>query len=71
MFSHRPTVTNTLNGMREEGLIAMERGAIVMVNRDGLRRMSDGYYGLSELYWQQHIGPFGKDRLVRRDSEMV
>ena len=68
IFSHRPTVTNTLNLMRTEDLIDMSRGAVTILSRAGLRRMSDGYYGLSELYWQRHIGRFGKDELIQEEE---
>jgi CRP-like cAMP-binding protein len=63
-FSHRPTVTNALIAMREQGLIDASRGRIRIRSRDGLWRLCGGSYGLSERYWQQHIGPFGKDRLT-------
>lgn len=64
MFAHRPTVTNMLNHLREQGVIEMSRGSVTIRSRVALRRMADGHYGLSERYWQQHIGRFGKDRLI-------
>jgi len=63
-FSHRPTITNALIAMREDGLIDASRGRVQILSRAGLWRMCEGSYGLSERYWQEHIGPFGKDDLA-------
>jgi len=63
-FSHRPTITNALIAMREDGLIDASRGRVQILSRAGLWRMCEGSYGLSERYWQGHIGPFGKDDLA-------
>lgn len=60
VFAQRPTVTNALNAMRDQGLIELGRGRVKIVDRLGLDRLADGSYGLSETYWNEHIGPFGK-----------
>ena len=62
--SHRPTITNALASMKELDLIDTGRGCITVRSRRGLRKLAEGSYGLSERYWQEHIGPFGKDYLV-------
>ena len=59
-FSHRPTVTNCLHAMREHGLIDLTRGHVTVWSRDGLREIADGAYGLSEQYYRENLGPFGK-----------
>lgn len=63
-FAHRPTITNALIAMKEHGLIETSRGCVTIKSRRGLWDLSEGSYGLSERYWQEHIGPFGKDYLV-------
>ena len=60
MYAQRPTVTNTLNELKQRGLIDLARGRIEIVSRKGLSLIADGSYGLSERYWRENIGPFGK-----------
>jgi CRP-like cAMP-binding protein len=60
-FAHRPTISNVLHEMRERGVIDTGRGHLLIRRRDELSRMADGSYGISERYWNAHIGPFGKD----------
>jgi CRP-like cAMP-binding protein len=59
-FTHRPTVTNILHELRNEGMIEMQRGQVRILSRAGLNRVAEGSYGLSEKYWQDHIAQFGK-----------
>lgn len=63
-FAYRPTITKALIGLTKAGLIQGSRGKVTIVSREGLRKIANGSYGLSELYWQKHIGHFGKDALV-------
>jgi hypothetical protein len=63
-FAYRPTITKALLGLTTAGLIEGSRGKVRIVSRGGLREIANGSYGLSELYWQKHIGPFGKDALA-------
>lgn len=65
-FAYRPTITKTLAVMAEAGLIEGGRGRILIRSREGLRDLAQGSYGLSERYWQEQIGPFGKDELTSR-----
>lgn len=69
VFAYRPTVSKIVAAMVEEGLIERARGRIKILSREGLHAMADGSYGLSERYWQQYIGPFGKDQLVKHPRE--
>lgn len=64
-FAYRPTITKTLASFAEAGLIQGGRGRVTIRDRDGLCKIADGSYGLSERYWQEHIGPFGKDQLTK------
>ena len=59
-FAQRPTVTNVLQQMREMEIIDLARGQITIIDRPLLNRLADGAYGLSEQYYREHIGPFGK-----------
>lgn len=59
-FAQRPTVTNALNGLREDGIVGCARGLVRVLDRPALFRIADGAYGMSERYWNDHIGPFGK-----------
>lgn len=68
--AQRPTVTNTLKQMREEGLVEIARGMITILDRPRLFQLADGTYGPSEEYWRTHIGPFGKD-MVKTDREAI
>lgn len=61
VFAHRPTITNVLHEMREERIIGMARGLITVRSRQRLWQIAGGSYGASEAYWNDHIGPFGKD----------
>lgn len=60
-FAHRPTVTNILKRLKEDAVITMARGRIVIRSRSGLSAIANGTYGISERFWREHIGPFGKD----------
>ena len=44
----RPGVTVALNLLERPGLIARSRGAITILNRDGLRESSNGAYSAQE-----------------------
>lgn len=62
-FAYRPTVTNALAAMKDDGLIDTSRGCVTILSRAGLTKLSASSYGMPERYWQKHIGPFGKDDL--------
>jgi CRP-like cAMP-binding protein len=59
--AQRPTVTNIVNDMRAAGMIDLARGRVQIKSRPQLHRCADGAYGLSEQYWRDHLGPFGRD----------
>jgi len=44
----RPGVTAALNHLQSEGFIRVARGIITIVDRDGLKRISNGAYGAPE-----------------------
>jgi CRP-like cAMP-binding protein len=42
--THRPGVTNAVNALKAEGLIATQRAGITILNRKGLEKRSNGTY---------------------------
>jgi CRP-like cAMP-binding protein len=69
-FAHRPTVTNVLRMLKEEGVVGLGRGCVTILSRAGLINLADGSYGASERYWRRHIGWFGKDEPGMEESLM-
>ena len=52
----RSGVTVALNLLEKAGLIRMNRGAIVIVDRPGLTRISNGAYGPPEAEFKRLFG---------------
>jgi CRP-like cAMP-binding protein len=52
----RPGVTVAINLLEEAGLIQASRGAIVIINREGLEHISNGAYGASEAEFNRLFG---------------
>jgi CRP-like cAMP-binding protein len=57
LSARRPGVTVALQIYEGEGLIRATRGAISILDRQGLIEASDGSYGRAELEYQRLIGP--------------
>ena len=52
----RPGVTVTLDLLEKGGLIRTKRGAVTIVSRNGLRKISNGAYGAAEAEFQRLFG---------------
>jgi len=52
----RPGVTGTLDTLERKGLIQAKRGAVVILNRSRLRKISSGAYGAAEAEFQRLLG---------------
>jgi CRP-like cAMP-binding protein len=52
----RPGVTVTLDFLEKEGPIRAKRGAVAILNRTGLRKISIGAYGVAEAEFQRLFG---------------
>ena len=52
----RPGVTVALNLLERNGLIKSHRGGIIIVDRKGLRRASNGAYGVPEAEFNWLFG---------------
>jgi CRP-like cAMP-binding protein len=52
----RAGVTEALQALKAQGLIKTERGAVVVLNRNGLTRVAANYYGLPEQEYRRLIG---------------
>ena len=52
----RPGVTVALNLLERNGLIKSHRGVTTIVDRKGLRRASNGAYGVPEAEFDQLFG---------------
>jgi CRP-like cAMP-binding protein len=52
----RPGVTVTLNFLEKKGFIRAKRGAVAILNRTGLRKISNGAYGVTEAEFQRLFG---------------
>lgn len=70
-YSHRPTITNVLKELRANGVLETGRGHVTVRDRAALRTIADSAYGPAERYWQEHIGPFGKDIVPPAPAPMV
>ena len=57
LSARRPGVTVGLQIFEGEGLIRATRGAITILDRQGLIEASDGSYGRAELEYRRLIGP--------------
>jgi CRP-like cAMP-binding protein len=53
----RPGVTDALNALEGRGLIRSTRGAIRVIDRDGLIAGANGYYGVPEAEYERLLGP--------------
>jgi len=52
----RPGVTVALDLLEKDGLIRAKRGAVAILNRTGLRKVSNGAYGAAEAEFQRLLG---------------
>lgn len=52
----RPGVTVALHLLEKQGLIRAKRGAVAILNRTGLRKISNGAYGAAEAEFQRSLG---------------
>ena len=52
----RPGVTVTLDLLEKQGLIRAKRGVVVILDRTGLRKISNGAYGAAEAEFQRLFG---------------
>ena len=52
----RPGVTEAVNEFTRKGLIAHERGAVVMIDRQGLIEIAGGLYGTPEAEYERLLG---------------
>ncbi len=52
----RPGVTVALDVLEKKGLIRARRGAVAILNRAGLRKISNGAYGATEAEFQRLFG---------------
>jgi CRP-like cAMP-binding protein len=52
----RAGVTEALQALKARGLIKTQRGAVVVLNRDGLKRIAGNFYGLPEQEYRRLIG---------------
>lgn len=57
----RPTVSKSLCELRKMEAIDTGRGRIMVLSRRKLRAEAGCFYGHAEQYFQDHIGPFGRD----------
>lgn len=52
----RPGVTVALDLLEKQGLIRVKRGAVAILSRTGLRKVSNGAYGAAEAEFQRLFG---------------
>jgi DNA-binding MarR family transcriptional regulator len=52
----RPGVTGALDTLERKGLIRAGRGAVAILNRTGLKKISNGAYGAAEAEFQRLFG---------------
>ena len=52
----RPGVTTALNVLEKEGLVQAKRRAVVIMDRKGLRRITNGAYGAPEAEFKRLFG---------------
>jgi CRP-like cAMP-binding protein len=52
----RPSVTIAVNMLEKDGLIRASRGAITVIDRQGLEKISNGAYGKAEAEFQRLFG---------------
>jgi CRP-like cAMP-binding protein len=52
----RPGVTVTLDLLEKEGLIQARRGTVAILDRTGLRKISNGAYGAAEAEFKRLFG---------------
>jgi hypothetical protein len=52
----RPGVTIALHLLEKEDLIRARRGTVAILNRTGLRKISNGAYGAAEAEFQRLFG---------------
>ena len=57
----RPGVTDTMNDLEGRGLIRSSRGQVRILNREGLKRAANGFYGIPEAEYERmlHGGAVG------------
>ena len=58
----RAGVTVATHLLEERGLIQARRGAITVLDREGLIALADGAYGVPEAEYERLLGPFGRSR---------
>ncbi len=52
----RPGVTNALASLKEQGLVKVRRGRILIMNRDGLLDIAGKFYGVPEAELLRLLG---------------
>jgi DNA-binding FadR family transcriptional regulator len=58
----RPGLTDTMNDLESRGLIRSSRGKVVILNREGLKRTANGFYGVPEAEYERALGT--RDRIA-------
>jgi CRP-like cAMP-binding protein len=53
---HRPGVTNALHDLEGKGLIQSTRGAVRILDREGLSLAANGFYGVPEAEYARSMG---------------
>lgn len=52
----RPGVTTALDVLEKKAVIQAKRGAVAILDRTGLRKISNGAYGAAEAEFQRLFG---------------
>jgi CRP-like cAMP-binding protein len=58
--SYRPTVTNCVHNLEDQGAIKLSRGQIEILDRNLLKDICGHTYGYAERFYRENIAPFGK-----------
>ena len=56
----RPGLTDTMNDLESRGLIRASRAKVVILNRKGLKRTANGFYGVPEAEYERALGTRGR-----------
>ena len=56
----RPGLTDTMNNLESRSLIRCSRGKVVILNREGLKRTANGFYGVPEAERDRALGAKGR-----------
>jgi hypothetical protein len=49
-----------MNDLEGRGLIRSSRGKVVILNREGLKRTANGFYGVPEAEYERALGTKGR-----------